>query len=87
MQCARQSRKCEAPPESRQGPADWVKLVRKLRWIGLEDEARRLQLALRTVTSEEKCSLFPEPLCVDRVEPGPRPRIASFQREPRSSDN
>ena len=58
-----------------------------MRWIGLEDEARCLQLAMRTVTSEEKCSLFPGPLCVDRVEPRPRPRVASFQREPRSSDN
>ena len=25
---------------------EWVTLIRKLRWIGLEDEARRLELAV-----------------------------------------
>jgi hypothetical protein len=33
-------------------PQDWAKLIRKLRWIGMEDEARRLQMAV--------CSLPPE---------------------------
>jgi hypothetical protein len=33
---------------------EWAKLVRKLRWIGLEDEARRLELALSTVPAEER---------------------------------
>jgi hypothetical protein len=27
-------------------PQDWGKLIRKLRWIGMEDEARRLQMAV-----------------------------------------
>jgi hypothetical protein len=72
MEYARQGRRCEPSPESRRGPADWAKLVRKLRWIGLEDEARCLQLAMRTVTSEEKCGLFPGPPGADRVEPGRR---------------
>jgi hypothetical protein len=27
-----------------QQPNDWSKLIRKLRWIGLEEEAHRLQL-------------------------------------------
>jgi hypothetical protein len=31
---------------------DWAKLIRKLRWIGMEDEASRLQMAV--------CSLLPE---------------------------
>ena len=26
-------------------PQDWAKLIRKLRWLGMEDEARRLQTA------------------------------------------
>jgi hypothetical protein len=30
-------------------PNDLAKLIRKLRWIGLEDEARRLQLAMLTL--------------------------------------
>jgi hypothetical protein len=31
------------PPPSH----EWAKLIRKLRWIGLDDEARRLELAVR----------------------------------------
>jgi hypothetical protein len=34
----------------------WAKLIRKLRWIGLEDEARRLELAVRTLPAEERGS-------------------------------
>jgi hypothetical protein len=30
-----------------------AKLIRKLRWIGLEDEARRLELAVSTLPPEE----------------------------------
>jgi hypothetical protein len=33
---------------------EWAKLVRKLRWIGMEDEARRLELALSTLPAEER---------------------------------
>jgi hypothetical protein len=32
-----------------QQPNDWSKLIRKLRWIGLEEEAHRLQLAVRSL--------------------------------------
>jgi hypothetical protein len=87
MEYAWQGRKCEPSPEGRRGPADWAKLVRKLRWIGLEDEARCLQLAMLTVTSEEKFSLFPAPPGADRAERGPGPRVAGFQGEPGSNDN
>jgi hypothetical protein len=30
-------------------PADWWYLIRKLRWIGLEDEAKRLEFAIGTL--------------------------------------
>jgi hypothetical protein len=33
---------------------EWVKLIRKLRWIGMEGEARRLELALSTLPAEER---------------------------------
>jgi hypothetical protein len=33
---------------------DWSKLIRKLRWIGMEDEARRLELAVRSLPPEER---------------------------------
>jgi hypothetical protein len=32
----------------------WAKLIRKLRWIGLEDEARRLERAMSTLPPEER---------------------------------
>jgi hypothetical protein len=35
------------------GARDWAKLIVKLRWIGLEDEARHLQRALNTLPPEE----------------------------------
>ena len=33
---------------------EWAKLIRKLRWIGLEDEARRLERAVSTLPPEER---------------------------------
>ena len=33
---------------------EWAKLIRKLRWIGMEGEARRLELALSTLPAEER---------------------------------
>jgi hypothetical protein len=37
-----------------QQPNDWSKLIRKLRWIGLEEEAHRLQLAVRSLPPEQR---------------------------------
>jgi hypothetical protein len=34
-----------------------AKLIRKLRWIGLDDEARRLELAVSTLPPEERGSV------------------------------
>jgi hypothetical protein len=42
---------------------EWARLIRKLRWIGMDEEARRLELAVRTLPPEERGSvsvgLFP----------------------------
>ena len=35
-------------------PDDWAKLIRKLRWIGMEDDANRLQQAVRTLRPETR---------------------------------
>lgn len=35
---------------------EWAKLIRKLRWIGLEDEAQQLQHALNAVPAEQRGS-------------------------------
>ena len=38
------------PPQSN----DWSTLIRKLRWIGMEEEALRLQRAVRSLPLEER---------------------------------
>jgi hypothetical protein len=37
-----------------QVPPGWAQLIRKLRWIGLEQEAKRLEMALSTVPAEQR---------------------------------
>jgi hypothetical protein len=44
---------------------EWVKLIRKLRWIGLEDEARRLELAVSTLPPEQRGTVLNEPSSTD----------------------
>ena len=44
---------------------EWAKLIRKLRWIGLEDEARRLEQAVSTVAPEERGTVSAGPFSTD----------------------
>jgi hypothetical protein len=44
---------------------DWAKLIRKLRWIGLEDEARRLEQALSTLPVDERGTVLAAPFSTD----------------------
>lgn len=44
---------------------EWVRLIRKLRWIGLEEEARCLELAVSTVPSEQRSTVLAGPLSTD----------------------
>jgi hypothetical protein len=46
-------------------PHDWAQLVCKLRWIGMPEEARRLELAVNTLRPEERASVLGEPLSTD----------------------
>ena len=48
-----------------QSPREWAKLLRKLRWVGLEDEARRLELALSTLPPEQRGDLLVESSSTD----------------------
>lgn len=59
--------RCEnnATPESPQLPHDWARLIRKLRWIGLEDEAKRLELVVSTLPSDERDAVLFEPFDTD----------------------
>jgi hypothetical protein len=44
---------------------EMAKLIRKLRWIGLEDEARRLQRVASTLPPEEAGSVSAGPFATD----------------------
>lgn len=44
-------------PVGRLPSREWAKLIRKLRWIGLEDDARNLELAVSTLPPEERGSV------------------------------
>jgi hypothetical protein len=44
----------EESPIDRRPSREWGELIRKLRWIGLEDEARNLELAVSTLPPEER---------------------------------
>ncbi len=45
--------------------SEWARLIRKLRWIGLEEEARRLEVALSTLPPEERGSVSVGPFSTD----------------------
>ena len=40
---------------------DWTKLIHKLRWIGLEEEACRLELAVRSLPLGERKTVLARP--------------------------
>jgi len=48
-----------------QPPHDWAKLIRKLRWIGMEEEAGRMQLALGSLPPEERGTVSAGPFSTD----------------------
>jgi hypothetical protein len=59
-----QAQESDARPAQRT-PGEWAKLIRKLRWIGLEDEARSLQRAVSTLPTEERGSVSAGPFSTD----------------------
>jgi hypothetical protein len=42
-----------------------TKLIRKLRWIGLDEEARHLEMALRASAPNERGTVLAEPASTD----------------------
>ena len=46
-------------------PNDRSKLIRKLRWIGMEEEALLLQRAVRSLPPEERGTVSAEPASTD----------------------
>jgi len=60
-----QLRQSYAPPPDRHPSGDWIKLIRKLRWIGMEEEAQDLQSAVSTLPPSERGSVMAEPSATD----------------------
>ncbi len=60
-----QAQQHDTRPPAQRAPGEWAKLIRKLRWIGLEDEARSLQLAVSTLPAEERGSVSVGPFSTD----------------------
>jgi hypothetical protein len=46
-------------------PQDWPKLIRKLRWLGLDDEAKRLEFAASTLPPDQRCGVSLAPFSTD----------------------
>jgi len=44
---------------------EWTRLIRKLRWIGLEDEAKRLEMVLQSLPAEERATVSFGPFSTD----------------------
>jgi hypothetical protein len=47
------------------GSRQWAQLILKLRWMGLEDEARRFERALSAIPSEERGTVAVGPFSTD----------------------
>ena len=52
-------------PITHQMSAEWARLICKLRWIGLEEEARCLERAVNTVPPQERGSVSVGPFDTD----------------------
>jgi hypothetical protein len=52
-------------PVVAESAAECAKLIRKLRWMGLEDEAQRLQNALSALPPEERGCVSAGPFSTD----------------------
>jgi hypothetical protein len=52
-------------PVSKSPPRNWEQLIRKLRWIGLEEEAKRLEAVVSTLPPEERGSVCVGPFSTD----------------------
>ncbi len=59
------AREDDATDAKAQRSQEWAKLIRKLRWIGLEEEAERLEAALRTLPPDERAAVSMGPFSTD----------------------
>ena len=55
----------EIASQARPLPRDWARLIQKLRWIGLDDEATRLEWAVSKLPLEQRYELSLGPADTD----------------------
>ncbi len=55
----------EAPAVLQQVPPDWAKLIRKLRWLGFDEEAKSLEFAASALPPEQRCGVSFGPFSTD----------------------
>ncbi len=55
----------EIASQARPLPRDWARLIQKLRWIGLDDEAARLEWAVSKLPLDQRCELSLAPADTD----------------------
>jgi hypothetical protein len=55
----------DTPISLSQQPREWTKLIHKLRWIGMEDEARCLAIAVSSLPPHERGTVFAGPFSTD----------------------
>ena len=48
-----------------QQPSQWAKLLRKLRWIGADEEASRVEQVMKNLPPEERGTVAAEPSGTD----------------------
>ena len=46
-------------------PRECARLIRKLRWIGLEEDAGRLEIAVSEIPADRRCSVIGGPFNTD----------------------
>lgn len=54
-----------APTGNQRVPHDWARLIRKLRWMGMDDEADRLAFAVSTLSPEQRGGVSAAPFNTD----------------------
>lgn len=59
------SKSIEIEGQAQPLPPDWARLIQKLRWIGLEDDAERLESAISTLPLDQRCELNFDPVDTD----------------------
>lgn len=60
-----EEKRVENPIIMRRHPSDFAKLISKLRWIGMEEEALRLQLAVRCLPPDQSGTVWAGPFSTD----------------------